>query len=59
MANDIPAGKSAKKPPTSKQSTPGASESGNSLPSTAKVFKSAKSNLMTGSSQNRGPGGTK
>lgn len=31
----------------------------NQLPSNARVVKSAKSNLMTGMSQNRGPGGTK
>jgi hypothetical protein len=31
----------------------------NQLPSTARVLKAAKSNLMTGMSQNRGPGGNK
>ena len=31
----------------------------NQLPSTARVVKSAKSNLMTGSSQNRGSGGNR
>lgn len=31
----------------------------NELPSNAKVIASAKSNLMTGMSQNRGPGGAK
>lgn len=31
----------------------------NQLPSTARVVKAAKSNLMTGSSQNRGAGGAK
>ncbi len=34
-------------------------DSMNQLPSTAKVYKPAKSNLMTGMSQNRGPGGAK
>jgi hypothetical protein len=33
--------------------------SSNQLPSTAKVFKPATSNLMTGTSSNRGSGGTK
>lgn len=31
----------------------------NQLPANAKVIASAKSNLMTGMSQNRGPGGAK
>lgn len=31
----------------------------NALPANAKVIKSAPSNLMTGMSQNRGPGGAK
>jgi hypothetical protein len=34
-------------------------ESMNQLPSTARVVKAAKSNLMTGMSQTRGPGGNK
>jgi hypothetical protein len=34
-------------------------DSMNALPSTARVVKPASSNLMTGMSQNRGPGGAK
>ena len=34
-------------------------ESLNQLPSNARVVKAAKSNLMTGMSQSRGPGGNK
>lgn len=58
MANaGVPAGKSVKKPKVSEQSSPGSAASFNELPSNARVVKPAKSNLMTGASQNRGPGG--
>jgi hypothetical protein len=55
----VPAGKSVKKPKVSEQSSPGSAASLNDLPSNARVIKSAKSNLMTGSSQSRGAGGAK
>lgn len=60
MANaGVPAGKSVKKPKVQEQASPGSAASLNELPSTARVVKSAKSNLMTGMSQSRGAGGAK
>lgn len=58
MANQgVSEGKAIKKPPVSKQSTPGSAASMNTLPSTARVVKPATSNLMVGASESRGKGG--
>lgn len=61
MANDISKGKSVPKAPKGVDIEHGPSKAAsmNELTSNARVVKPASSNLMSGSSQNRGKGGGK